>query len=217
MIVTEASIYRTLLAQARKDGRIGHVPHYPGVDVDNAWDCGFRDATAIWFVQRVGVAYPVIDYFQAASLTVADSADVIKERKRAHEYSYGRHYVPHDATSENIQTGRSIDGRAMECGLFFGIVQRGSVAAGTSATRQLLPRMWFDAGKCAERLDALERYKYEWNPDLQVFSMKPEHSKWSHAADTLRTFAVGYQEDVDEHYEPPKSELYFNVFTYGKR
>jgi phage terminase large subunit len=86
----------------------------------------------------------------------------------------------------------------MECGLFFEIVQRGSVAAGISATRQLIPQMWFDETKTAEGLDALERYKYEWNPGLQVFSMKPEHSRWSHAADALRTFAVGYQEDGDE-------------------
>jgi hypothetical protein len=66
MIVTEASIFCKLLAQARNDGRIGHVSHYPEVDVDTAWGFGFRNATAIRFVQRVGVAYPVIDYFQAA-------------------------------------------------------------------------------------------------------------------------------------------------------
>jgi hypothetical protein len=52
---------------------------------------------------------------------------------------------------------------------------------------------------------------------LQVFSIKPEHSWYSNAADALRTFAVGYQEDVDGHYEPPKSEWYFNVLPYGKR
>jgi hypothetical protein len=30
-----------------------------------------------------------------------------------------------------------------------------------------------------------------------MFSMKPEHSKWSHAADALRTSAVGYEEPLD--------------------
>jgi len=217
MVVTEASIYGKLLTQARKDNRIGHVPHTPGVDVDTAWDFGFRDATVIWFVQRVGVAYHVIDYFQAAGLTVADYADVLKERKRSHGYSYERHYAPHDATSDNIQTGRSIDDTAMECGLFFEIVQRGSEAAGINATRQLLPQMWFDEGTCAEGLDALERYRYERNPDLQVFSMKPEHSRWSHAADALRTFAVGYQEDVDAYTPPAPPELHFDVFTYKRK
>ena len=47
--------------------------------------------------------------------------------------------------------------------------------------------------------------------------MKPEHSRWSHAADALRTFAVGYQEDVDEDYTPPKPDLFFNVFDYGRK
>ena len=214
LIVTEASIYGKLLAQARTDGRVGHVPHTPGVDVETAWDFGFRDATAIWFVQRVGVAYHAIDFFQAAGLTVADYADVLKERKREHGYSYGRHYAPHDATSDNIQTGRSIADTAMESGLYFEVVERGSVAAGISATRQLLPQCWFDEGKCGEGLDALERYRYEWNPELQVFSMKPEHSRWSHAADALRTFAVGYEEEPNEESAPPPSAaVRWNVFT----
>jgi phage terminase large subunit len=77
--------------------------------------------------------------------------------------------------------------------------------------------MWFDEDKCAEGLDALERYAYEWSPELQMFSIKPEHSRWSHAADALRTFAVGYQEDADEYAEPPQSELWLDVFNYGKR
>jgi hypothetical protein len=139
MIVTEASIFGKLLAQARKDNRIGHVPHYPGVDVHTAWDFGFRDLTAIWFIQRVGAAVHVIDYFQAAGLTVSDYADVLKEKKREHVYSYGTHYAPHDAASDNIQTGKSIAGTAAEAGLYFEVVQRGSVAAGINAVRQLFP------------------------------------------------------------------------------
>jgi len=65
----------------------------------------------------------------------------------------------------------------------------------------------------------LERYKYEWNPDLQVFSMRPEHSRDSDAADALPTFAVGYQDagDLAHYAPPPPSQLYFNPLTCGKR
>ena len=51
-----------------------------------------------------------------------------------------------------------------------------------------------------------------------MFSMKPAHSRYSHAADALRTFTVGYQEEVDlAHYTPPPpSILKFNPFTYGR-
>jgi phage terminase large subunit len=149
---------------------------------------------------------------------VADFADVLKEKKREHGYSFGEHLAPHDATSKSIQTGQSIADMAAECGLYFQVAERGSVAAGISRVRQLLPQCWFDEGKCAEGIESLERYKYEWQPDLQVFSQKPEHSKWSHAADALRTFAVGYQDKGDlDHYTPEPSILHFDVFNYGKR
>ena len=39
--------------------------------------------------------------------------------------------------------------------------------------------------------------------------MKPEHSWYSHAADALRTFAVGYQEDVDEALRAAKIRVVF--------
>jgi hypothetical protein len=75
LVVTEASICGTLLLQARKDGRIGHVPHQPGADVHTAWDFSFRDLTAVWFIQHIGPAFHVVDFLQASGLTVADYAE----------------------------------------------------------------------------------------------------------------------------------------------
>jgi len=51
-----------------------------------------------------------------------------------------------------------------------------------------------------------------------MFSMKPAHSRSSHAADALRTFAVSYQDEVDlaQYTPPPPSILTFNPFTYGR-
>ena len=83
--------------------------------------------------------------------------------------------------------------------------------------RQLLPQCWIDEGKCAEGIEAPERYTHEWQPELQVFSKKPEHSRWSHGADAFRTFAVGYQEPPDEYAKPKSAILDFNPFTYGRR
>ena len=206
------------MAQARKDGRIGHVPHHRGVDVDIAVDWGYRDATAFVFVQRIGPAYHLIDFFQASGLAVSDYAAMLKDRKREHGYSYGRHYGPHDTLSDNIQMGRSIADTAAESGLYFEVVERGSIAAGINAVRQLLPQYWIDESKCAELVESLERYRYEWNPDLQVFSMKPEHSKWSHACDAVKTFAVGFEEPFDaENYKPAKSIIDFDPFSHGGR
>jgi phage terminase large subunit len=161
----------------------------------------------------------VINFTQASGLTVADYGDLMKERKRAHGYSFGAHLAPHDVAAENIQTGRSIKDVAAEAGLDFEVVERGSVAAGISATLQFFPQMWFDENKCGEGIDALERYAYEWNPELQLFSQKLAHSRWSHVADALRTFAMGYEEaptreELAEQSKP--MQLNFNPFTWRR-
>ena len=148
-------------------------------------------------IQHVGLAYHVVDFFQASGLTVADYADVLKEKIREHGYSYGRHFAPHAAASDNFQTGHSIAEEAAARGVFFEIVQRGSIAAGINRVRQLLPQMWIDETQCGEGVRGLENYAYEFSAELQMFSMKPAHSRWSHSADALRTFADGFTPDLD--------------------
>ncbi len=221
---TGASIYGSLMDQAHRDNRITHVPHRPGYDVLTAWDLGYRDACAIWFLQHIGPAYHVIDFYQASGLAITDYADVLKERKRLCGYSYALmgHLAPHDAGAASIQSGRSLADVARDAGLDFTIVERTSVASGITLVRQLLPQCYFDETKCAEGIQALEKYAYTWVPDMAAFSLKPEHSRWSHAADALRTFAVGYQdipddEEAEARTRDLKTELRFNPFTYEKQ
>ena len=196
MVITEASIYGKLMAQARTEHRIGHVPFTPGVDVHTGSDWGRRDLTVFWFVQRVGLAYHVIDYFAASGLAVPDYVDMLKERKRTCGYSYGTHYGPHDIKATPIHSD-SIADQAADLGVYFELVPRGTKAGGISQVRKFLPQCWFDEAKCAEGIESLERYTYEWNPDLQLFSQEPAHSRWSHGADGFRTFCSGYQAPVD--------------------
>ena len=134
-------------------------------------------------------------------------------------YSSGTHYAPHAAASATSPTGPRMAATAMASGLSFEIGERGRLAAGISVPRHLLPPCWGDEATCAAGLAARERYPSDWNPDRPVFSLHPAHSRSSHAADALRTFAVGYQDEVDlaQYTPPPSSVLYFNPFTYGKR
>jgi len=215
---TEASLYGTLLAQAREDGRLGHVGHTPGADVQTGVECGGRDATAVGAGPRVGVASPVLHVFPASRLPVADSAAVLTAWRRAPGYSSGTHYAPHAAASATSPTGPRMAATAMASGLSFEIGERGRLAAGISVPRHLLPPCWGDEATCAAGLAARERYPSDWNPDRPVFSLHPAHSRSSHAADALRTFAVGYQDEVDlaQYTPPPPSILRFNPFTYGR-
>ncbi len=221
---TGAAIYGALMDQAHRDNRITHVPHRPGYDVITAWDLGYRDACAIWFIQHIGPAYHAIDFYQASGLAITDYADVLKERKRLCGYSYpiNGHLAPHDAGAASIQSGRSLADVARDAGLDFTIVERTSVASGIALVRQLLPQCWFDEGKCAEGIEALEKYGYAWNPEMGAFSLKPEHSRWSHPADALRTFATGHEgildeDDLEKYTKNLRTDLTFNPFTYDKQ
>ena len=159
----------------------------------------------------------MIDFFQDSGLTVADYMDMLKEKKRARGFSFGRHHGPHDTSTRTIHAESSIAEEATERGVDFEVVPRGSIAAGINRVRQILPMCWFDETRCADGVEALEQYGYTWSPELGMFSKEPEHSRWSHAADALRTFAVGYQEDMDEDYTPEPSQLFFNPLTYNQK
>jgi phage terminase large subunit len=60
-IVSEASYYARLIAEAERQGRIGDFPHDPGRAVDTAWDIGIDDYTVIWFLQDDGVRVTAVD------------------------------------------------------------------------------------------------------------------------------------------------------------
>ncbi len=221
LTVSGRSIYGALMDQAHRDGRIGHVPHRPGYDVWTSWDLGKRDATAIWAWQKIGPAYHLINFYQASGLTITDCAEVVLKEwggRQGYRYAIGGHLLPHDADTDVFSAEGTTAEKGRALGLDLTVVEKTGVASGINRVRQLLPQCWFDEAKCAEGVEALTHYSYAWNPEMGAFSMKPEHNRWSHAADAFRYFAVGHQEPPDEsELRDLKSELQFNPFTYERQ
>ena len=91
------------MTQAEEQGRICGVPYDGAALVDTAWDLGIGDQTAIWFMQKVGRELHAIDYYEASGLPIAHYAEVLTKRG----YSYGQHYLPHDAGAREKQTGKT--------------------------------------------------------------------------------------------------------------
>jgi phage terminase large subunit len=87
--------YAKLMMEADKDGRITGVPYDAKGLVTTSWDIGYRDSTAIWFLQGIGRELRVIDYYEASGVDIAHYASVIK----AKPYAYETHILPHDASS----------------------------------------------------------------------------------------------------------------------
>lgn len=184
----QGSYYGKLMARAEKDKRIGRVPYDPALSVSTAWDLGIGDPCSIWFVQEVGQETRFIDYYESSGVGLDHYAKILREKP----YSYGAHYLPHDAEAKELGTGRTRVETLRSLGMSnVVVVPAQSVEDGINATRLLLPRCWFDAEKCKYGIEALRQYRTEFDDKTKTFRNRPLHDWTSHAADAARTFATG--------------------------
>lgn len=184
------TIYGHLIVEAEKDGRVGRVPYNPSEPVHTCWDLGYHDYTAIWFVQRArGGALHAIDYLEGSGAGLQYYLRVVKERG----YVYGAHVAPPDIKVHEYSAGEDPKTReqtAEALGVRFETAPNQSIREQIDATRNLIPRMFFDEEKCAAGLDALRSYHYEKDEARRIFKKLPEHDWSSHACSALAQFAI---------------------------
>ena len=185
--------YAKQLRKAEQDGRITNIPYDSTQEVYTFWDLGVDDSTSIWFMQAIGKEMRFIDYYENCGEGLLHYAKILKDKG----YNYGDHYLPHDAASKSIQTGKTTTEVAEGMGIRpIHVVKRAkdtqSVLAGIEAGRNIISQCYFDKRKCAKGLASLETYQAEWDESKKKLSNAPKHDWTSHAADAFRTFAVGY-------------------------
>ncbi len=189
--------YGRLMAAAENDkpSRITGVPYEPSARVWTWWDLGIRDATAIWFAQVVGREIHLIDYYE---MTGADLGHYVKELD-AKPYIYAGHIVPHDAQAKELGTGKSrLEVLASLRLKNITVAPMHRVEDGINAVRQILPRCWFDAKKCARAIDAMKLYRADYDDKLQALRPRPVHDWTSHAADAFRYGALAIDQTMDQ-------------------
>lgn len=193
----EAAIAGAYYAKDIVDAQITEVACDPELPVFTAWDIGYSDDTAIWFYQVTRGEIHVIDYYAANGHGVEHYVDVLNDRG----YKYAKLgekpflWLPHDARAKTFASGgKSSQEQFFKLGYASRIVPELSLQDGVQALRMALPRMWFDAEKCKEGIEALKLYRREWDSDKKVFRDKPLHDWTSHAADAARYMALAWQE-----------------------
>lgn len=199
--------YAKTIDKIEAAGGIGYVPHNPAKKVHTCWDLGRNDATCIWFVQKNGDAWNVIDYYANTSVGIDHYVKKLTELA----YVYGEHLMPHDAENEHlVSTTGSIAATAEGLGLKgVRIVPRtASVANDINEVRQILPLCRFDKDKCAKGLDALRAYRRIWDEKLKAYRDTPLHDWASDPADAFRTFAIGKPDDGDSWSKPINRKLH---------
>jgi phage terminase large subunit len=195
--VVEGAIYRKELLEADKAGRITRVPHELSKPVDTFWDLGFGDNVCIWFAQSIGFEFRIIDFM---SDCLKDLNFYLKELQNK-PYIYGHDYLPHDAQAKTLAAGgRSIQQIIQASGRKVRIVPRLSITDGIAAARTIFNKCWFDGEKCADGLQALRHYRYDFDEELQSYKKEPRHDWASHPADAFRYLGVSITEA--ETFEP---------------
>lgn len=182
----DGSYYGKLIEKARIEKRICKVDYEPRSPVHTAWDIGYGDSTSITFWQDVGGEVRVIDFYENSGEGIAHYVKMLQMKP----YVYGTHYLPHDAGSGSIQTGRTLQDIAYDLGLKTTILPRETdIQVGIEAVRNLLSICYIDEYKCSHLIKCLENYHKKYNDKMQTYSDTPVHDFTSHACDSFRYLA----------------------------
>jgi phage terminase large subunit len=180
----EGAIYAKEMRRAIAEGRIGRVPYEPSIPVDTFWDLGRADSTAIWFVQRVGMQWRILDYYEESLEELNHFLKLCQEKP----YFYGTMFLPHDAKHKRLGYKNSIEDQVRARNFTVQIVRNLSRNDGINMARQTLAQCWFDEERCSDGLKALRHYRFQIKDGK--LSNEPLHDWASDGADAFRYFAV---------------------------
>lgn len=170
-------------------GKITNVAHDPALQVDTFWDLGISDMTTIWFTQQTGLEVRVIDYYEMSGVGLDHYAKVLKEGHRS-AYNYRDHNFPHDGAARDLSSGKDRAAVMRELGIRVYVRPKYDVYDTINAARLLLPKCYFDEGRCHKGLEGLKGYERTWDSKNQVYQERPKHNWASHPADAFRLLAM---------------------------
>ncbi len=200
----EGAIFADEMQLAAQEGRIMHVPYDPSKPVDTFWDLGHSDQTAIWFAQMVGLEYRILRYYSNSQCKMQHYIKVVQDLP----YAYGTHYLPHDASSEQLGQDKTIEQQAIAAlGRVVVVPRVPKKANSIDAARQVFGRCYFDKELCADGIGCLRRYAYSIDLETGKISKEPEHNIWSHGADAFQCLAMAMQGERKPKHPKPRASI----------
>ena len=189
--------YGKEMRQLTDQDRITEVEYDPLFPVHTAWDLGYSDDTAIWWFQVVHGEIRCLDYHSSNGQPVAFYAGIIQSREKERGYTYGTHWLPHDARAKTLSSNRSVieqlgDKIPLKT---IKITPNLKLQDGIQASRLALTRTWFDH-KTIDGIECLRQYQREYDEDKKVFRDKPRHDWTSHGADAFRYLAIVWKDEA---------------------
>lgn len=179
----DGAIFAKEMQMAELDGRITKVNYDPTKPVHAIFDLGWSDATAIWFLQFIGMETRLIRYIEGNQQTMSDYL----AKMQTFGYMYDTLWLPHDAENKTLAAnGRSIEEIVRAAGYKTKIIPKTPILDSINAARTIFVNCWFDRENCDEGLQCLRHYRYDVDPETKQFSRTPLHDNYSHGADAFR-------------------------------
>jgi len=190
-VTVDGAIFAKEMQLAEMEDRITKVNYDPTKPVHAVFDLGWSDATAVWFVQFIGMETRLIRYMETSQETIS----AILAKMQTFGYIYDTLWLPHDAENKTLAAaGRSIEEIVRSSGYKTRIIPRTPVVDSINAARTIFRNCWFDRDNCVDGLQCLRHYRYEVDPDTKQFSRTPLHDQYSHGADAFRMLGLMIQE-----------------------
>lgn len=186
----EGSYYGDIIVDLQARGRITKVPYDRRAGVVTSWDIGMHDNTSIWFAQRIGKEYHVIDYLEDRGKGLDYYVKLLQKRG----YNYIGHVLPHDVKARELGTGLSRFEVLSQLNLDVTVCRDHKIDDGISGVRAFLPECWFDEAACEGGLVCLKSYQSAPALNLGTQHARPLHNWASHASDSFRYMAMGFDQ-----------------------
>ncbi len=180
-VARAGAIFAKQLEDARNAGRVNaNVLWFKELPVYTSFDVGAAVNQKVWIMQLVGDRINFLE-----SLTGGDDCKTPADwaaRLRALPYSYGSHFLPHDACAE--QGGLWQDG-LLKAGLthIVPVPRQFSVWDGINLAVDAFPRTHINSEGCADGIDALDSYHAKEHRDGATIQDVPVHDWASHFSD----------------------------------
>jgi len=187
------SFYALECAAIRNENRVLPIDVPYGTPVHHAWDLGVSDDTSIWFYANCGAQLFILHHIASSGVGLEYYRDKIEDIHRAHNWSYGNDYVPHDAKIKEWGSGRTRVETMQSMGLRPMLVPHHSLDDGINAVRRTLPLCVFHPRTEEGGLSALEQYRREWDEEKKSFRANAVHDWTSHPSDSFRYLSMSWR------------------------
>lgn len=194
-VALDGAIYANELRLAKSEGRVTRVPLDKSKPIHVFCDLGRGDATAMWFVQIIGLQYRIVGYYENRGVGWDHYLTYLENQRQDRGWFYGTIWLPHDANNHTLGARRTIKEQTLDAGYRARIVPKLSIADGINAARAIFPMCWFDEETTQRGRQCLGQYHYEIADDGTP-SKLPEHDWSSHGSDGFRYMGVALRDEA---------------------